>query len=219
MIKILKKQLAATRRHFLLKKCFEPEKNFLDNVKLSFLSGLHEKTKDYKKDKQAVIFNGYGFWRKKTFFRYAVPSAFIALFLGAGVMVLERNNILPGNLFYQVKRLGESIQIQIAGKQQKPFLYDEFAKRRLEEIKNKKTESPKDANLTSLDEDLYYEISSAALGACDPELSEAETKNLCGSLSGLIDEYEKISGNEYENLDGLINVCETFSNASDYENP
>jgi hypothetical protein len=185
----------------------------LDAVKFSFLSGLNEKTKNYEK---TAIHSGYYFWRRKNFINYAAPSVLIILIVSAGALVLAKKNMMPEGFSRQIRRLSENIQIQIAGEQQKPFLYDEFAKRRLEEFK--KTENLKNTKLVDLNEDLHYEISSAALGASDPGLSEAETKNLCGSLAGLVEEYEQISGEEYENLNNLINVCETFSNASDYNN-
>jgi hypothetical protein len=123
-------------------------------------------------------------------FRYAIPVILIAVVFGAGMIILGDG--FGGN----------------------------FAKRRLEEIKIKKSKN-QDIRLVDLDKDLYYGINSAAFEACDPKLSETETNNLCGSLSGLIEKYEKISGDEYEyeNFNCLINACETFSNTSNYNSP
>lgn len=133
MIKFLKQKFNDVKYRRVLRRYFEPRKDFLEESRLLFIQKL--------KDHEIVT--------KKEFIRipyirvlkYALASILLISMLGGGSIILaEKQNVGPDSPLYEFKKLGESIQVQLAPEEERPLLHKEFAERRLEELKQLKVE-------------------------------------------------------------------------------
>lgn len=196
MIKFLKN----LKYKALLKKHFEPRKEFSKQAKILFIKELQEK---------------YGVnrsFRYKRAYSY-VLTAFLGLFiLGAGAAVFaEKENVNPNHPLYTLKRLAENIQVKVTSEEKKPMLYNKFAKRRLQEVKTVKEEKI----IQKLNNDFHEEVG-AILKEIKIEKDEKEEqdiniKDLCETVLQRLEEHDKIMPNGKEQWSEYKEKCQKIN--------
>ncbi len=95
-------------------------------------------------------------------FRYFVRGAgagiaFMLIFFAFSTYA-DQQNVGAGSILYPLKRSQESVRMSLTGAASQPALHLEFAKRRLAEIKDVKSQDPQNPQIKTLNEDLKKEI-------------------------------------------------------------
>ncbi|MDD5433722.1 MAG: hypothetical protein PHE77_03690 [Candidatus Pacebacteria bacterium] len=214
-----------------IKKYCRPTKKFLKESKVLFIKQLHEQGIVTKNQSIRILL-----YRAKFNYILAVLLA-IAVFSGGTAAFAEIQNVSATHPLYKIKRLGETVQIKVAPQNVKSQMHNKFAQRRLDEIKQIKSEIKEPSNndivtIDNLNQDFTAEIKETIneievpqnnATSADEQESEKEKKmeenlkNTCQSISQKIEEYKKILPQGQENEDWHEFEGKCGSNEKNYE--
>ncbi len=125
------------------RKYFEPDKKFLNEARITFLQRAVAKDARFAKSRLS-IFPLFPYHKIPA---VALASIFIIFVMSSGAVALaEKQNVDPHSPLYGLKRMAEQAQVQFATKLKKTELHEKFAKRRLQEMKQIKSEIQNDKN-------------------------------------------------------------------------
>lgn len=183
----------------LVRKHFEPGKDFSKKSKALFTAKLQEKygTKNF------IYKRAYSY----------VLTAFLGLFIlgGGAAAFAEKENVNPDHPLYTLKRLAENIQVKVAAKEKKPVLHNKFAQRRLEEVKTVKEEK----TIQKLNNDFHEEVGAILkeIKAEEDEKKEQDIsiKDLCETVSQRLKEHDKIMPNGKEQWSEYKEKCQEIN--------
>ena len=168
------------RKHGL-KSFLMPRKEFLEKSRRLFLEKFEEQFPD------AYIH------KSRHTLRYSFASALTLLTMSGGAMVYaNQTNVSPDHPLYIFKRAGESIQLQLAPKDQKPLLNSEFAQRRASEIEEitTKDENAEKASVEKLNNDFNNQLGKAfdkfKEADQDGDIDQSDVAKFCQSISKAI---------------------------------
>lgn len=80
--------------------------------------------------------------------------ASIAVIISVSAVYADQKNVGADNMLYPMKRIYESVKLDLAAKTEKPLLQLKFADRRLHEIEDASKKNPKDPKVANLVKDL-----------------------------------------------------------------
>jgi hypothetical protein len=190
MIDFLKEQLKKRADGRLFKKYCQPRREFLAESRNLFIKKLSQEISAPAILKPRPAWAGI--------LKYGLAS-FLAVFLsGSGLTVFaEKANVGASHPLYPLKRISETVQIKLAPSDNKVSLHNEFAERRLGEIKEIKTTNATSTareieKIESLDEDLHFQVNSALEEASLAGLKKEERSDLCRSISRVIEDEDEI---------------------------
>lgn len=120
---------------------------------------------------------------------FAIPGAYFALLLAAGLLFSASQHTVPGDLLYSVQKLEEKAQLGFSTEAEKPRLYLEIANKRLEEL-NKIAEENRVNNIAPAVKEFQMSLSEAAkaLDTTDPGI----TKEIVEETQKLRENKEKV---------------------------
>lgn len=131
MIKFIKNKIEEGRIKKSITRLFNPEGKFIKETRILFLNELSKKY-----GVRAELVSARPLLSYIKVLRVGVAAVFILLFSASGLVAYaDKSNVGPNAFLYEFKRIGEDVQITIAPKEKKYELYQEFAQRRLNEIK------------------------------------------------------------------------------------
>lgn len=131
---------------------FKMDKETDTKIKSVYLQAFREKYGNALKPNLAFAFR----------FRYFVRGAgagiaFMLIFFAFSTYA-DQQNVGAGSILYPLKRSQESVRMSLTGTASQPALHLEFAKRRLAEIKDVKSQDPQNPQIKTLNDDLKKEI-------------------------------------------------------------
>ncbi len=113
----------------MLRDCFEPDEKFLKECREIFLSKIDERFGRQPKPMYFPV------WQRAAF-KYGIVSLCGVFLMGSGAAVYaDKQNVSYSHPLYPLKRISETVKLTLAPAQSVPALHNEFANRRLEEIK------------------------------------------------------------------------------------
>ena len=205
MIKYIKKQLKCWRCRRALKEFSRPAPEFLAECRQLFMEKLCQQAPVGR----MKLVRPYFFGR---IFKYGLISVLSLAFLGSGTVVFaDMNNVDSSHPLYGFKRFGESIRVKLASQEIKPVLHQEFAKRRLAEMKKirlekntqktiqetaktKVVEEINDrARIINLGKEMHQEINFVLSDVKTKKIKRPEVKSFCQTISEILKEDEALA--------------------------
>jgi len=150
MIKFIQNKFFEMKYRRAIRRYLKPDEDFLKNLKKLFLEQLAQEQVVTNRPISRIYLHNRVFY-------YAASCLFVLLIVGSGTFVFaEKQNVNALHPFYPLKRLGETIKLELAPQEQKAELHDAYAGRRLDEIKQLTTEK-----IVTEDEDIPNEKAEA----------------------------------------------------------
>lgn len=185
MIKFVQHQFYMQKAKKLLRKRFSPDGAFMEVAKADFLSRISGT-------------RGIAVPARKRFgwaLKYSVTFAIILGLSGGLVAYADGQNVPPTHPLYPLKRLGEDIALTFASSESKPYLHQQFAERRLEEIEevsSAASSTKKNQIVKTLDDDFKTEVDEAFVSAKKKNV-KIDPLSFCSSLGAMISKNGKKS--------------------------
>lgn len=207
MSNILIRKIKEYRCRKMMKKYCEPREEFLNECRDLFVSTLCRQIPKAESVKSSAIFSSKAF-------RFGFGSFFGVFLIGSGAVAFaDRQNVGYSHPLYPLKRLGETLKLTLASQEARPVLLEQFAKRRLEEIKEVSeianvVQAEKNASsstqsfqrdkehtniIMNLNNDLHSHINAAIKETENEKIEKQKATNLCQSILKTLDEDEELT--------------------------
>ena len=134
------------------KEIYKSNKEFKDRTKILFLSVARERFGALQTRPSSAF---------KYFIRGAVSGIAVMLLLASAATYADQKNVGPENILYSLKRSQEVIRVAFSSQEEEPVLHLEFAKRRLDEIKEVKSKNPTSPKVAGLVNALKNEVNNS----------------------------------------------------------
>lgn len=193
------------KRRNEIDRILEPHDDFLKETKAMFLLEIQKQKAQESYPWRKVVFAG-------------VLAAL--LFNGTILVFADTKNVDANNPFYPYKRVAEYMRVRFAPtKEAKVDLQEQFAERRLEEIKKveknekaEKTEIRKEKNREKLEE-LTDDLNQAIARTVDDatEVKKDKTERICEKLSKVVEEHKQIGRGKLKKEELVKDFCDEIS--------
>ena len=186
MIKFLREKLRYRIYRLLIKRYTKPRKEFLENTRALFIDRMRAHTSLVTNTDSHRIYNN------KTKFSYSALTLLLFLLLNGGVILFaEEQNVDAEHPLYPFKRASEKIQIRLSKPEKKILLYEKFARRRLEELKQLKIRKNSE-KIKKINKNLNTQLSLAIKVLRNGKVKKEKISVLCDSLFDIIKKQKEI---------------------------
>ncbi len=183
MINSLFTKLKELRLRSQLRKHYGPDEAFLRSSREQFLNSIEPRGGLAR----TSINNHAAYWR------YALITLLILISTTVGLTTFaDQANVPANHPLYQLKRLSEQIRLDLSTPQKQIVLHQEFADRRLKEIKEVKAGVAKNTSLENkLTKDFQHEAESTIDQAEHQNIKQDKQKALCQHILDSVDDTVK----------------------------
>ena len=143
MISFFQKKYTEWKIRYQLHKYLRPDRGFLIDARQKFIENIPER-------------KPLSFWNIQ---RVAISVLIVLVIInGTAIVYAQKADVGPKNFLYGYKRTAENIQTSITPHEEQNLLHQQFASKRLAELKKLKNDDPADENIPQLKNDFKEEV-------------------------------------------------------------